>query len=264
MNSAEAGYAWYLFRDGQQHGPITHEELHALVAQRRLRATDLLWRDGFTDWTEFAALAEFQPRRPPPPPVQRAMGPARGLQPDASHSSGGHPMGLAALGGEVVQHGLEGARARQGAHDPAGVARAMLRPAAGEAGIAGGGSNAPAAMQGAVGEVSTTLPLVAYILALVPIVPIPLIGLIIALVNTDAKPEWIATHYRWNWRTVVKSIPMSIVGALLVPVFGLGILVLLATFVWAVVRIVKGISALNRHEPVPNYRTWGWNITAAG
>lgn len=236
MSAAEAGYDWYLFRDGQQHGPITHDEIHKLVELQRLRPTDLLWREGFADWTELTAITELQPQRPPrpppAPPMPRAAGPAAGIGPASNEQGVGRAVSSQSATRPVAKHG-----------------HAVDTPATMPGGIAP--------------EISTTLPMVAYVMVLVPIFPVPLIGLIIALVNTDAKPDWLATHYRWNWRTVVKSIPMSIVGALLLPVFGLGILVLLGVFVWAVVRIIKGISALNRRAPVANYRTWGWNIDAA-
>lgn len=214
MNAADpTGSAWYLFRDGQQHGPITREEVSKLVELQRLRQTDLLWREGFAEWMELAAIPELKPRlsAPRPPPASRLT-----QQPVATHASTLFSQGYASQVPQVAEQGAA-----------------------------------------ALDETPTTLALVSYILLIVPFFPLPLIGLIMALVNTDAKPEWLATHYRWQWRTSVKGIPFAILGLVTVA-FGVGFLILLGVFVWSVVRLVKGISALNRKEPIANYRTWGW------
>jgi uncharacterized membrane protein len=34
--------------------------------------------------------------------------------------------------------------------------------------------------------------------------------------------------------------------------------VLFATLVWAIVRLIKGLQALSRKEPVANPQTWLW------
>jgi len=41
---------WYLARDGQQYGPLTDPELAKFVELGHLQPTDLLWREGFSDW----------------------------------------------------------------------------------------------------------------------------------------------------------------------------------------------------------------------
>ena len=46
---------WYLTRDGQQHGPLFDRELSE-------RSTDLLWRDGWTNWAPVAVV--FRPVEP--------------------------------------------------------------------------------------------------------------------------------------------------------------------------------------------------------
>jgi len=41
---------WYIARDGEQHGPLSEAEMRAFIERRYLRATDLVWREGFVDW----------------------------------------------------------------------------------------------------------------------------------------------------------------------------------------------------------------------
>jgi GYF domain 2 len=50
---------WYLAREGQQYGPLTDAELAKFVELGHLQPTDLLWREGFTDWRP--ALVVFPP-----------------------------------------------------------------------------------------------------------------------------------------------------------------------------------------------------------
>jgi hypothetical protein len=46
---------WYYSEEGQQRGPVTTAELRQLAASRRLRPTDLVWRDGYSNWIPAAA-----------------------------------------------------------------------------------------------------------------------------------------------------------------------------------------------------------------
>ena len=54
-------------RDGQQHGPISDQEMHALVVRGLLKPTDMIWREGFPDWQPVYAV--FQPAQAVPPPI---------------------------------------------------------------------------------------------------------------------------------------------------------------------------------------------------
>ena len=73
---------WYLAREGQQYGPLTDAELAKFVELGHLQPTDLLWREGFTDWRP--ALVVF------PPLAAGAAGrkeaPAAGAKPVATTS----------------------------------------------------------------------------------------------------------------------------------------------------------------------------------
>lgn len=75
---------WYLARDGKQFGPLSEAELAKFIELGHLLPTDLLWRDGFTEWRP--APSVFPPKaaapvaapKPEPAPVrpQPAAAPA--------------------------------------------------------------------------------------------------------------------------------------------------------------------------------------------
>ena len=66
MPAPSSQHQWYLARDGQQYGPLTDPELAKFVELGHLQPTDLLWREGFSDWRP--ALVVF------PPPAAGAAG----------------------------------------------------------------------------------------------------------------------------------------------------------------------------------------------
>ena len=55
---------WYLARDGKQHGPFSDADLANFAALEQLQASDLVWREGLSNWR--SALTIFpKPERPP-------------------------------------------------------------------------------------------------------------------------------------------------------------------------------------------------------
>jgi rhomboid family protein len=58
--TAESPEAWFLFREGQQYGPVSSTEFNSFVEQRGLRETDLLWHDHATDWFPAATYLHQQ------------------------------------------------------------------------------------------------------------------------------------------------------------------------------------------------------------
>lgn len=66
---------WYLARDGKQHGPLSDLEMTKLVELGHLRATDLVWRPGFSDWrpapTVYPAITAPKPAPAAPAPVAK-------------------------------------------------------------------------------------------------------------------------------------------------------------------------------------------------
>jgi len=50
---------WYYSKNGTQLGPVTQAELSAKIASGEISATELVWKDGMSDWTPAANLPEF-------------------------------------------------------------------------------------------------------------------------------------------------------------------------------------------------------------
>ncbi len=83
----------------------------------------------------------------------------------------------------------------------------------------------------------------------------PLIGVVMAYLAKGEAPEWLDTHYRYQIRTFWIGFLYAFVSALLTVIL-IGILGLLATAVWVIVRCIKGFQALDRGEPIENVTTW--------
>jgi uncharacterized membrane protein len=82
-----------------------------------------------------------------------------------------------------------------------------------------------------------------------------IIGVIIAYVNRGKAGGYVETHYTWLIRTFWIGLLYACIAALLAFV-AIGFLLMIAVLVWAVVRMVMGIQALSRREPVRNPDTW--------
>jgi formylglycine-generating enzyme required for sulfatase activity len=67
MEPQRPSEAWYVARDGKQHGPISSIEFRALIERGLLRPIDLVWRDGFPEWLEARSLPEFKANGSVPP-----------------------------------------------------------------------------------------------------------------------------------------------------------------------------------------------------
>lgn len=63
---------WFYALDGQQTGPVSWVELRRLAEQSKLKATDLVWNESLTEWTEAGKVDGLIPkptvRMPPPLP----------------------------------------------------------------------------------------------------------------------------------------------------------------------------------------------------
>lgn len=81
------------------------------------------------------------------------------------------------------------------------------------------------------------------------------IGAIIAYVSRKNAPEWLASHYEFQIRTFWLAMAFSVVSIILTPV-GVGVVALVATGVWLVVRGVVGLSALLKGQAYPTPKNW--------
>lgn len=97
MSATETNIQWFIARDGRQHGPVSDVELRKLVELAHLKPTDLVWRQGFSDWRTAASVfpipdtpptaapsAPAAPAQPQAAPQTQAPGPAPGSGPMAS------------------------------------------------------------------------------------------------------------------------------------------------------------------------------------
>ncbi len=63
---------WFISRDGKQAGPLTTEQLEIQAKKLKLFGSDLVWKEGMTEWVPANSIAEikifFAPEIPPPSP----------------------------------------------------------------------------------------------------------------------------------------------------------------------------------------------------
>ncbi len=101
---------------------------------------------------------------------------------------------------------------------------------------------------------------VLYLAGLVPafgVVPI-IVGFALALINRPKATGIWAEHYTFQVRSAGIGLLYVVVSGILVLVFGLGIVLLLITAVWWIVRAIRGLMAASRTEGMPDSRTWSW------
>ncbi len=105
--------------------------------------------------------------------------------------------------------------------------------------------------------VSTDTARIIYILYLVGLAVgiTAIVGLVMAYVNRNEAPDWLRSHYDFQIRTFWIGVLYSIIGMILTMVF-IGVLVLLFTAVWLIIRVVKGFKVLEQRKPIPDVNTW--------
>jgi len=81
------------------------------------------------------------------------------------------------------------------------------------------------------------------------------VGSVLAYLNRGKSPAWVETHYTWAIRTFWIGLLFGFISLLLLFV-AIGFLTALATAVWAIVRIVIGLQAIGRSEPIKNPQSW--------
>jgi uncharacterized membrane protein len=98
---------------------------------------------------------------------------------------------------------------------------------------------------------------VIYILYLVSLVVgiTALVGLVMAYVYRSEGDACLKAHYRWQIRTFWIGLLYTFSGVLLSGI-GIGFLILLFAVIWFIVRCVKGLQRLERHEPPANLNSW--------
>ena len=67
MRPDPSGSQWFYARADETVGPVTQEQLAALVRQRALQGDTLVWREGLEDWVALRDSGAFTTRASPPP-----------------------------------------------------------------------------------------------------------------------------------------------------------------------------------------------------
>ena len=65
---------WYFARQGQQFGPVSSGQLREYAGTGQLLATDLIWKQGMTNWMAAATIPNLFPNAASPPPVSMTPG----------------------------------------------------------------------------------------------------------------------------------------------------------------------------------------------
>jgi uncharacterized membrane protein len=87
----------------------------------------------------------------------------------------------------------------------------------------------------------------------VPIV----VGFIMALLNRSGATGVWASHYEFQYRTAAIGLLFVIVSSVLVLVV-VGVVGLILTVIWWIVRAVKGMQAASRENPIADPKAWSW------
>jgi uncharacterized membrane protein len=97
---------------------------------------------------------------------------------------------------------------------------------------------------------------VIYILYLAHFVPLaPIVGVVLAYIERPRAPAWLQSHYLYQIRTFWIGLLYWVVSLALCVIL-VGIPLLLATWIWFVVRCALGLSRLMRSEPYPTPESW--------
>lgn len=82
-----------------------------------------------------------------------------------------------------------------------------------------------------------------------------IVGLVMAYMNRGRAGGWIETHYTWAIRTFWIGLLGAIISAILT-IVAIGVVLMFALAIWVIVRIVIGLQAVSRGEPIKNPQSW--------
>jgi uncharacterized membrane protein len=105
-----------------------------------------------------------------------------------------------------------------------------------------------------------TIPFIVYVLYLAHFVPVvgwvsTIVGLVLAYVERDSAPAWLKSHYTFQLRTFWIGLLYYVISITLCLIL-IGIPLLVATWVWFIVRCALGLARLSRNEPYPTPNNW--------
>lgn len=82
-----------------------------------------------------------------------------------------------------------------------------------------------------------------------------IVGVVMAYVSRSTAPDWLKSHYTFQIRTFwIGLLYFTVSIALCVVLIGIPLVV--ASFIWYIVRCAMGLSRLLRNEPYPTPESW--------
>ena len=84
-----------------------------------------------------------------------------------------------------------------------------------------------------------------------------LAGLIVAYLKRGEAGPNATTHFTFQIRTFWIGLLFSLIGIVTSVIF-IGFLIMAATVVWALIRLIKGFMLASDNKPVPDPTTWLW------
>ena len=105
------------------------------------------------------------------------------------------------------------------------------------------------------GDDERLLPLIVYILYLLPFGITHIVGVVIAYVARDTASGWLRSHYSFQIRTFWLGLLYLIVAGLLCFLL-IGFVLLPVVVIWFVVRCALGLARLLQNQTYPNPGSW--------
>ncbi|MAB15227.1 hypothetical protein [Parvibaculum sp.] len=84
-----------------------------------------------------------------------------------------------------------------------------------------------------------------------------LAGLIVAYLKRGEAGPNATTHFTFQIRTFWIGLLFSFIGAI-TSMIVIGVIILFATVVWALIRLIKGFMLASDDKPIPDPETWLW------
>lgn len=104
----------------------------------------------------------------------------------------------------------------------------------------------------------TDLLLISYICYLAALIVgiTALVGVVIAYIQRgEVTGTWRESHYTWLIRTFWIGLLFAVIGTITTWIL-IGFLIWFATFVWYIVRLVKGWMAYSKEQPIADPENW--------
>ena len=98
---------------------------------------------------------------------------------------------------------------------------------------------------------------IVYILYLVSLVLgiTGIVGVVLAYIEKDKAPKWLQSHYQYQIRTFWIGLLYMAIGFLLLIAI-IGWFILLFNIVWLIIRMIKGLQAIEASKPIEDPTSW--------